>query len=52
VVADGGVAAAGGGQVPRQAVERLGQQDGLSAEVQEHLAVAGVDVAEGQAADS
>ena len=51
LVADGGVAAAGGDELPDQAGEGLGKHDGLAAEAQPHLAVAGVDVAEGEAAD-
>jgi hypothetical protein len=51
VVADGGVAVAVGDQVPCQVVDRLGEQDGLLAEVQEYPVIVGVDVVEGQAAD-
>ena len=45
------MAAACGDQVPCPAVERHGEQDGLPAEAHERLAVAGVGLVEGQAAD-
>jgi hypothetical protein len=51
VVADGGMALAGGDQVPCQVVERLGEQDGLLTEVKEYPVIVGVNVVEGQAAD-
>ena len=51
IVADGGVAAAGGEKLPDEAGEGLGQDDGLAAEAQPYLPVIGVDVAQGEAAD-
>jgi len=51
VVADGGVAAAGGEQLPDEAGEGLWQDDRLAAEAQTYLLVICVDVAQGEAAD-
>ncbi len=51
LVAERGVAPAGGGQREDQSAGRLGQHDGLAAEPDAHLAVCGLDVAEGEAAD-
>jgi hypothetical protein len=51
VIADGGVAAPGGEQLPDQAGEGLGQDDRLAAEAQPYLPAVGVNVAQGVAAD-
>ena len=48
LVADGCVSVAGGGELKGQGVQRLGEDDGLAAEPEAYLAVADLDVAEGE----
>src|ERR1017187_1357097 len=51
LVSGGGVALAGRGQAQHEAGERFGEHDGFPAEPRVHFVVAGLDVAEGEAAD-
>ena len=51
LAADGCVTPAGRGELQDQGAERLGEQDRLAAEPDAHLAVFGLDVAWGEAAD-
>jgi hypothetical protein len=45
------VSAAGGGELQDECVERLGQDDGLAAEPEPHVLLAGVNMVQGEAAD-
>ena len=47
LVADGGVASPGGGDLEDEGVERLGKDDWLAAEPEAYLVAAGLDVARG-----
>jgi hypothetical protein len=51
LVAQCGVSAAGGGELKDQGVEWPGQDDGLAAEPEPHVLLAGVNMVQGQAAD-
>src|SRR5260370_415460 len=51
VVAQCGVSAAGGDELEEECAEWLGQHDGLAAEPEPPVLLAGVDMIEGQAAD-
>ncbi len=51
LVADGGVAAAGGDEVKDEAGQRFGEHDGFTAQPQPYLVVAGLNVVDGEAAD-
>lgn len=51
MVAEGGVAAAGGDELSDEGVDRRGEDDGLAAEPEAYLGVAGLDVVEGELAD-
>ncbi|HXN60996.1 MAG TPA: hypothetical protein VN886_11150 [Acidimicrobiales bacterium] len=50
LVAEGGVTAAGCGQLQCQGAEGLGEDDGFTAEPDADLAVGGLDVPEGEPA--
>ncbi|MGH9212480.1 MAG: hypothetical protein ACRD2C_17660 [Acidimicrobiales bacterium] len=51
LVADGGVAGAGGGEIADESGEWLGEVDGFVAEAQLCAGVVGFDVVDGEAAD-